>query len=148
MITLLGFVLATILILISTLHLYWACGGQWGASAVVPTTFENESNSVEKPLFLPGPLATTAVAILLLMAALLALDAADILDTGVPGRLTQVAIWTIAGAFLLRGVGDFRTMGITKRVRGTRFAQMDSLLFTPLCFLLSLLAFAVAINST
>jgi len=148
MIILLGFVLATILTSISALHLYWACGGRRGASVVVPTTFENESDSVEKPLFQPGPLATTTVAVLLLMAALLSLDAANILETPVSDTFVRVAIWTIAGAFLLRSVGDFRTMGITKRVRGTRFASMDSLLFTPLCFLLSLLAFVIAINST
>lgn len=147
MIALLGFVLATILILISTLHLYWAFGGRWGANAVIPIAFENANDSIGIPLFRPGPIATTAVAILLLMAAFVSLNAADILETPMSGTPIKIAIWIIAGAFLLRGVGDFRYMGITKRVRGTRFAKMDSLLFTPLCFLLSVLAIAIGISS-
>ncbi|MCF6314457.1 MAG: DUF3995 domain-containing protein [Verrucomicrobiales bacterium] len=148
MITSLGFVLAVILLLISALHMYWVCGGHWGANAVIPAAFENDSDSVERPLFRPGPLATIAVAVLLLMAALISLHAAGILRIIAADRLVRVAIWIIAGAFLLRGVGDFKYMGITKRVRNTRFAQMDSLLFTPLCLLLALLAFSIAIYST
>ncbi len=148
MTALLSLVLATILTLIATLHLYWAFGGQWGTNAVIPSAHEGESDFIAKPVFKPGPFVTTAVAILLLMATVVSLDAANIIETHLPNTLVKVSIWIITGVFFLRGVGDFQYMGITKRVRGTVFAKMDSLLFTPLCFLLSLLAFAVAINST
>jgi hypothetical protein len=41
------------------------------------------------------------------------------------------AVATVFAAFL-RSVGDFRLVGFFKRVRGTRFARYDSLLFSPL----------------
>jgi len=36
-----------------------------------------------------------------------------------------------------RGVGDFRLVGLSKRVRGTRFARYDSFVYTPLCLALA-----------
>jgi hypothetical protein len=44
----------------------------------------------------------------------------------------------MAGAFGLRAVGEFRLVGFFKRVKGTRFARMDTLVYSPLCALLSL----------
>lgn len=45
----------------------------------------------------------------------------------------------IAGAaavLVLRAVGDFRLVGFFKRIRGSRFARLDTLLYSPLCFAL------------
>ena len=43
----------------------------------------------------------------------------------------------LAVAMAARAVGDFRLVGFFKRVRGTRFARLDTMLFTPLCLLLA-----------
>ena len=34
-------------------------------------------------------------------------------------------------------MGDFRTVGFFKKVRATRFAQLDSRIYSPLCAVLS-----------
>jgi len=41
--------------------------------------------------------------------------------------------------FALRAIGDFRHVGFFKRVRGCRFARLDTLAYSPLCTALALL---------
>ncbi len=137
-------VLATALALLAALHLYWAAGGQWGLDAAVPT----EPKTGGQPTFRPGPLATLAVAVLLLAAALVALAAAGRIALPVPHGLVRFGIWALAVVFLVRAVGDFRYAGFFKRVRGTRFAEMDTKLYSPLCLALSALALGVALGSS
>ncbi|WP_226000012.1 DUF3995 domain-containing protein [Paenibacillus sp. BJ-4] len=38
--------------------------------------------------------------------------------------------------FILRSIGDFKWVGFFKRKKGTVFAKWDSVLYSPLCFLL------------
>jgi hypothetical protein len=47
----------------------------------------------------------------------------------------------------LRTIGDFRLVGVFKRVRGTRFARLDSIAFAPLCLLLAAGVVRVAISN-
>jgi hypothetical protein len=48
-----------------------------------------------------------------------------------------VGVLGVAVVLAARGVGDFRLVGLFKRVRGTRFARLDSRIYTPLCFALA-----------
>ena len=41
--------------------------------------------------------------------------------------------WTIVIIFLLRSVGDFNMVGIFKKIKGTKFAKYDSMVYVPLC---------------
>ncbi|MBN3819698.1 DUF3995 domain-containing protein, partial [Paraburkholderia sp. Se-20369] len=51
-----------------------------------------------------------------------------------------VAVGTVVLAliFAVRAVGDFRYVGFFKRIRGSRFARLDTLCYSPLCAALSL----------
>jgi hypothetical protein len=53
----------------------------------------------------------------------------------------------LAAGLLARTVGDFKYVGLFKRVRGTPFARLDTLLYSPLCLLLSLGVASVAWSS-
>ncbi len=141
--------LATVLAALAGLHLYWALGGTWGSEAVVPTRPEDSADEKTggQPVFTPGPGATVVVAVLLLVAALVALGAAGVVTLPVPRVLIRFGIWALAAIFLLRSIGDFRYAGFFKRVRGTRFAELDTRLYSPLCLILSALAFIVALVS-
>ena len=44
---------------------------------------------------------------------------------------------------LLRAIGDFHLVGFFKTVRGSRFAWLDSSLYSPLCLALALGVFVV-----
>jgi hypothetical protein len=129
---------ATILAALAALHLYWAFGSRGVFPAVVPTRPDGE------PLFVPGPFASLAVALMLFAAAFLLVERGG-WGPGVlprPWRIAGTAC--VAAALLLRGIGDFRYVGLFKRHRVSRFAVMDTRLYTPLVLALSLLAGTVA----
>ncbi|EGD05771.1 hypothetical protein B1M_04736, partial [Burkholderia sp. TJI49] len=54
-----------------------------------------------------------------------------------PGAI-GFAIAVLALIFAVRAVGDFRYVGFFKRIRGSRFARMDTLCYSPLCAALAL----------
>ena len=64
--------------------------------------------------------------------------------TGSWSALFRFVAWCVCGAFLLRAVGDLKMFGLFKTVHGTPFAYWDTRLYSPLCFVLSVLAGTVA----
>ncbi len=114
------------------LHFYWAAGGLWGAAAAVPEVTRARR-------FEPGKLATVVVGVLLCAAAaLVAVRAGLAVMTAMPAWMARAGTWTIAAVMLARFVGDFRYFGVMKRVKGTRFARLDTVLYAPLCLALGI----------
>jgi hypothetical protein len=135
----LGSIVALILCALALLHLYWAAGGCWGAKDAVP---QREG----KPLFKPGPMAC------ILVAALLALAGAVVWSKAIawsppflPRSWPTVGGFGVALVFIVRSVGDFRWVGFFKRERSSRFARLDSCVYSPLCLLLGVGALLVAV---
>lgn len=149
MTSLFAILLAAVLALISALHVYWALGGQWASTALVPTLPNGADPETPdgRLSFNPGPFAMVAVAVLLVVAAMVALGAAGTVTLPVPQVWVRFSIWALAVVLFLRAVGDFRYVGLTKRVRETPFARLDTTLYTPLCLALSALALGVALGS-
>jgi len=132
--------LVTVLLLLGAVHLYWAFGGRVGAAAAVPEVGG-------KPAFRPGRSATLLVAALLAAAAgTVGLRALAPPGPGVLRLLGSLGVWTLCAVFALRAAGDFRTFGLFKTVRESRFARLDTLLYTPLCLAISLGCLAVALG--
>jgi hypothetical protein len=123
--TLIALALSSILLALATIHFYWAAGGRFASSEAVPTR-------AGVPLFQPGPLACVAVGAVLLFAAALPLLRWR------PGLVVLVIV------FAARALGDFRFVGFTKSVRDSRFARLDTRVYSPLCVLLAALACALA----
>ncbi|MFZ0480545.1 MAG: DUF3995 domain-containing protein [Terriglobales bacterium] len=134
-----AFVFAAVLLLLAALHVYWALGGQWGISATIPTVEGRRTIN-------PGRGATFAVAFLLVMGAAIACGQVHLFATGRFSVLFRVGSWCLCGVFLLRAMGDFRTFGVFKTVRGTAFADWDTKLYSPLCFVLAVLAGMVSLG--
>lgn len=128
-----------ILAILAMLHVYWAAGGKIGKTAAVPTRDD-------KPLFAPTPFTTIIVALGLF--AMAALNAVRIGWIAAPGnsRFVRAGLWLTAAIFLLRAVGDFRYVGFFKRHRDSRFARLDTRLYSPLCLLLACLIIMSAIS--
>jgi hypothetical protein len=124
-------VTATVFAVLSLLHLYWMIGGRRGMSAVLP---EAEG----RPLIQPGAFASAIVALLLAIAAWLVLERAGLGPGWATGPLLPVATWGVAGVMLARSIGEFRYLGFFKRVKGSRFARLDSRFFSPLALALAL----------
>ncbi len=124
--------LTAVLAGLAALHVFWAVSGVGSGSGFIP-----EAHG--KPLFIPSRLATLCVAAALLVAAFIAASRGQLL---LPAGRGSVVHWLCVAAgivFLLRAVGEFRYIGFFKAHRGTRFATLDTWVFSPLC-----LAIAVA----
>jgi hypothetical protein len=141
MVRILGILLAVIFAILSFFHLYWAAGGRFGIGATIPTT-GGES------LFKPSPFGTILVAAALFAAMLVVLGRLKIWGAFVPGWIFYWGGWVISLLFLLRAIGDFRYVGFFKSVTDTNFAQLDTILFSPLCLFISIVAFLISYYET
>jgi Protein of unknown function (DUF3995) len=125
---LIGIWTGALLFALGLLHVYWATGGSWGTDVTIP-------QQDGKPLFQPPPAGTLLVAILLSSAGLVVLGRLAFWGTALPRWPFVAGTWTLVAVFLGRVVGDFRVVGLFKRLRGTAFAWWDAWLFVPLvCF--------------
>lgn len=135
-------ILAAVLCLVfgalAALHFYWAGGGRLAAHGAVPIVDD-------RALFTPGPLASAAVGLALIAAAIISALRGGVLTLDVPAWFVQLGTWVLVVVFAVRAVGDFRYVGFFKRVRGTIFARRDSLFYSPLCALISVLAAGLAV---
>lgn len=122
--------LAAAFIVIAAFHVYWALAtdrmNSSGAGAI-PTRADGT------PLLRPGRAGTLGVALLLVISSLLVLHTAGLLE--LPGHAIayRKATWLLAMALVLRTIGDFKYVGLFKRERQTRFAALDTRIYTPLC---------------
>jgi len=126
-------VAALLLVAAGGMHGYWALGGQAGAAAVIPRRVEEGP-----PLFMPRKPGTMVVGLLLWAVAIVLLVQSGAWPFYEPNGFTKWACLLCALVFLLRSVGDFRYMGLGKKIKTTRFAYWDTRLYTPLCLVLSL----------
>src|SRR4051794_12926817 len=129
---------AGLLVVFGAFHVYWAAGGTVGSSGAVP---ERDG----QPLFRPSQGGTLGVAGALFVAASIVLARAGVWGTAEPARRLGAGTWLLAAVFAARAVGDFRYVGLFKRVRDTLFARRDSRLFSPLCAIVALGSLATAV---
>jgi hypothetical protein len=128
-----------IFLFIASLHVYWAFGGKWAMGAVIPTKPENQEK-----MFQPGIIATLIVAIGLLLFACTMLGNFGWFDFYVSRKYIYYATIAIAAIFLIRAIGDFKYAGFFKRIKDTEFAKNDTMIYSPLCFIIAVFAFVIA----
>ena len=116
---------------LSLLHVYWLFGGQVWQRAAIP-----EMDG--KLVFQPSPVATLVVAIGLALCALLIAATAGVLTLPLSQTVLTWLTRTLAIVLLLRAIGDFRLVGFFKRIRDTRFARLDTSVYSPLCLALAI----------
>ncbi len=129
--------IGAVLIILAVVHVWWALAGAPGGVAI-PTREDG------RPAIRPSAPAAVAVALALLTAAYLVLARGGLVFALMPDAWIGVGTWAVAVAFAARTIGEFRYVGLFRRVRGTRFALWDAWLFTPLCALLAVGAGLVA----
>ena len=121
---------ALVFLALAGLHIYWALGGRQGLAKALPAAADG-SLPLRPSAGLTGAVALGLLAMSGLSAAHLALGPA-----AAPGWL-RGAEGGLALLFALRAVGDFRYVGLSKRVHDTTFARLDTRYYTPLCGLLA-----------
>lgn len=130
MITAIAVPVCTTFIVLSMWHFYMAFAGHSGESAAVPSRDG-------KPIFVPSTGSTIAVGTVLMLCALLVACTAGMLPLALPTPLLTGLSCALALGLLARAVGDMNYVGFFKRVQGTSFARMDTLLYSPLCLVLA-----------
>jgi Protein of unknown function (DUF3995) len=140
MISAIAVVVCSVFVVLGAWHFYMAFAGHSGESAAVPSRDG-------KPTFVPSTGSTIAVGIVLLLFAVLVAGTSGMLLLGLPRRLLAWLSYALALGLLARAVGEFNYLGFFKRVRGTPFARMDTLVYSPLCLALSAGVTAVAMHA-
>ncbi len=129
---------AAVLLIAAAFHVYWALGGRIGHDAVIP----HHAGRNGSPALRPTKAMTHGVAAALAAAALLVLVTAQAVPVPahveLPRALLRTLLALLATAFLIRAFGGSRFTGFFKKVRGTRFARLDTWFFSPLCLVLGL----------
>ena len=121
---------------LAALHLYWALGGMLGSRSAVPEVGG-------APAFHPSTRATVAVSLALLAAAATVAVAGGLVVTIAPRWAPLTAPCFLALLLLARAVGDFRVVGFFKSHREGRFAELDTVLYSPACVALGLAILAI-----
>ena len=137
----LALVLCTVFVTLAVWHFWMAMVPRSGEPVAVPTVDG-------KPLFAPSRRATVAVGLVLLLFALLVVATARVVPLGLPAAALVWPSYALAAGLLARAVGEFKYLGFFKRVRGSKFATLDSFVYSPLCLLLAIGVALVALNST
>ncbi|SDU91827.1 DUF3995 domain-containing protein [Pseudomonas mucidolens] len=120
---------------IGMVHVYWAAGGKWGSTAVIPQ-LPGEFARGPRPAFKPSALASFLVAMGLVVIALLVCLRAGLYFDPVDHQALQWGISTIALIMFARAIGDSELVGFFKKVSGSRFARLDTFFYSPLCLVL------------
>lgn len=137
---LLPILLIIVFSLLSLIHIYWAFGGQAGWLAALP-----EVNG--RPAFTPSTRATLVIATFLFFCAILVGFTSGFITLPLPFFIFKWLSFGLSFGLLLRAIGDFNLVGFFKRVRGTRFANLDSTFYSPLCLLLAAGVFVVSLGN-
>lgn len=135
--TSLALVNASIFFLLGALHFYWAVGGKWATDVVVPTKTTGEK------LFNTSALSCVVVGGGLWLFAFVHVVHAELISVNTTFPIIRYATLAMGVIFLVRFVGDFKWVGIFKKVKGTSFAKNDSLYYAPLCLFLSVSSFVL-----
>jgi uncharacterized protein DUF3995 len=130
----------SVFVVLGVWHFYLALGASSGkGGGAVPS-------AGGKPLFVPSAAATLAVGVVLILFGVLVAATAGIVPLGVPAPVLRGLCYALALGLLTRAVGEFRYVGFFKRVRGSRFATLDTYVYSPLCLLLAAGVAATALD--
>ncbi|MDX8466737.1 DUF3995 domain-containing protein [Mesorhizobium sp. VK23B] len=135
----LAFALSLVLLLITTLHVYWGIGGIWpGSDAKSCARAVVGFRGVDE---MPSAFASFAVAACLALATLWPLALEDVFASPFPKEGLAATALVIGLVFLGRGIAGF-TPWWRRLTPEQPFARLDQRLYSPLCLLIGL-GFAV-----
>lgn len=125
-------------------HLYWALGGRLGFSVSLPQRPDGVPVMHHRLSWWRA--AAGAVAAGLVMLGVLALAADGQISLPLPPFVVRSALALVGAAFVLRAIVPTPWTGFFKRIRGTRWARYDTLVYSPLFLLLGALLLVIALR--
>lgn len=127
-----------IFLFLSVLHIYWAAGGTRYSKAVIPQIPGGRKT------FNPSSFITLLVAAGLLLFAMITAGNLGLFDAIISTLWIRYGTYAIGAIFLLRAIGDFKYVGVFKKVQRTGFARNDTKICTPLCVIIVTISFLIA----
>jgi glucan phosphoethanolaminetransferase (alkaline phosphatase superfamily) len=137
MITILSIILLVVFTSLGFIHFYWLLGGEWGLENVIPTK-DNQTSTPSIPKF-----ATLIVGLVLVLFGIIYLIKSGLTNVQIPNWVANYGYWIIPAIFILRAIGDFKYVGMFKKIRNTDFAKSDSKLFVPLCLTIGIIGILI-----
>lgn len=137
----LGIISCSIIGFLAGIHFYWAIGGKWDFASVLPT--KESGDLVLKPKTMDSVIVGFG---LVLVACFYALKSNLFVLFFLSNQFLTYGVCFFAIIFFIRALGDFKYVGFGKKIKNTNFAKNDTLLFSPLCFMLSIIGFVIAFN--
>lgn len=137
---------AVVLSAIALLHVAWALGVRWPG-----TDRESLARTVvggPPGMRMQGPVACLAVAVLLGLAAFLVLAAAGVVPAPLPPTLVRIGAWGATAVLGVRGAGGFFDTRLRPAIRGSRYARLNVVLYSPLCLALAALMLLASFSAT
>ena len=132
-------IISLIFLVLSLIHFNWALGSKWGITKAIPT------DNTGKKVMHPDAKASTVVGLGLLFFSFY--YAAHFIHLDLPG-LTSYIGWGISAIFIARSIGDFKYVGLFKKIKGTEFSEMDTKLYVPLCLIIGLIGILLEIKNS
>jgi hypothetical protein len=127
-------ILFAIFIVLAFIHIYWGFSGKIGKTASIPTKQDG------KPFINPGKADCFVVAAGLPVFSVFVVIRAGLVLIPLPSLLFNYGMWAITASFLLRAIGEFNYIGFFKKIKNTRFGQMDTMYYSPLCLVIAILS--------
>jgi len=132
-IILLSIILFLIFTILGGFHFYWLFGGVWGLKKVIPTK-SNDLHILAIPKF-----ATLVVGVVLILFGLMYLMKSGFVNLQIHSQVVNYVYWFIPFVFIVRAIGEFKYLGLFKRIKDTEFAKADSKFFSPLCLIVGII---------
>ena len=124
-------ILTILFSVLAFIHFNWVFGGKWGFDKVIPSDIHGNK------IFAPKTVESLAVGIVLLLMGVFYLTYSKKSTFKILNKFNNIALWIIPIIFLLRAIGDFKYVGFFKQIKGTEFANLDTMVFSPLCLFIS-----------
>ena len=134
--TFLTFLACIALLVISLLHLYWLTGGYWpgtDASSLMQKVVGHTPTGR-----MPSPVSILGVTLVLLFGAGLLAIRLGWIPAFFPPPLIRGATWTLAGVFLLRGLGGYLDHRLRPGIVGTPYETLNRWVYSPLAMAIGL----------
>lgn len=132
--------LSVIFFLLGMIHFHWAFGGKYGFEHTLPT------NEQGKRMLNPRKIDSAIVGLGLVAFGLFYFFQTGLIAVALPGWIIKYVGWIIPSIFLLRAIGDFKYVGFFKKIKQTSFGRRDTKVFSPLCFIIAVVGFAIQWN--
>lgn len=138
---LLNSILFIIFLMLGIIHFYWALGGNWGISSVLPT----DKHGTKK--LHPKKTDSAIVGCVLLIFSLFYAFNMGISGYKFPSVLLNYFGWIISRNFFSKEQLEILIMyGIFKKIKYTAFGKKDTYFFSPLCLLIAAIGFIIYFN--